>query len=39
MPGEMIAAEAIAYLEKVRAGGANISGCSDLTLKTLKVII
>lgn len=38
MPGEIISAEAIAYLQEVLALGAMITGCSDTTLKTLKII-
>jgi arginine/lysine/ornithine decarboxylase len=38
MPGELITAEAIDYLEQVIASGGTITGCSDPTLQTLKVI-
>jgi arginine/lysine/ornithine decarboxylase len=38
MPGEAIAPEAIDYLRQVLALGGTITGCSDPTLKTLKVI-
>ncbi|MBE9168929.1 aminotransferase class I/II-fold pyridoxal phosphate-dependent enzyme [Pleurocapsales cyanobacterium LEGE 06147] len=38
MPGEAIAPEAIDYLQQVLVLGGTITGCSDPTLKTLKVI-
>ncbi len=38
MPGEVITEEAIAYLKQVLALGGNITGCSDPTLLTFKVI-
>lgn len=38
MPGEVITQEAIAYLENLSALDADITGCSDFTLKTLKVV-
>ncbi|MEL7038158.1 MAG: aminotransferase class I/II-fold pyridoxal phosphate-dependent enzyme [Cyanobacteria bacterium J06592_8] len=37
MPGEEITAEAIAYLQRVLAVGATLTGCSDPTLQTLKI--
>ena len=39
MPGEAIAPEAIDYLQQVLALGDMITGCSDPSLKTLKVVI
>ena len=38
MPGEMINPAAIEYLQQVLALGGSITGCSDPTLKTLKVV-
>jgi len=38
MPGEMINPAAIEYLQQVLILGGNISGCTDSTLKTLKVV-
>jgi arginine decarboxylase len=38
MPGEAIAPEVIEYLQQVTALGARITGCSDTSLKTLKVV-
>ena len=38
MPGEAISSEAIDYLQQVIASGVSITGCSDSTLKTLKVL-
>lgn len=38
MPGEVITADAIAYLQQVLALGSAITGCSDRTLKTLRVV-
>ena len=38
MPGERIEQDTIEYLEKVQSLGGNITGCSDRTLKTLKVV-
>jgi len=38
MPGEVITEEAIAYLENLFALDASITGCSDFSLKTLKVV-
>lgn len=39
MPGEAITSDAVEYLRQVVALGATITGCSDSTLKTLKVIL
>ena len=38
MPGEIITIGVINYLQKVLASGGVISGCSDSTLATIKVI-
>lgn len=38
IPGEEIQPATIEYLQKVHSLGANITGCSDRTLKTLKVV-
>lgn len=38
MPGEMINPAAIEYLQYVLRLGGNITGCSDSSLKTLKVV-
>ena len=38
VPGEVITSEALEYLEQVRNFGGAIAGCSDSTLKTLKVV-
>jgi len=38
MPGEIITTGVINYLQKVLASGGVISGCSDPTLATIKVI-
>ncbi|NEO33363.1 MAG: aminotransferase class I/II-fold pyridoxal phosphate-dependent enzyme [Symploca sp. SIO3C6] len=38
MPGEIIAPAAIEYLQQVLALGGSITGCSDPTLKTIKVV-
>ncbi|HEY9666361.1 MAG TPA: aminotransferase class I/II-fold pyridoxal phosphate-dependent enzyme [Coleofasciculaceae cyanobacterium] len=38
MPGEIINPAAIEYLQQVLNLGGNITGCSDPTLKTLKVV-
>ncbi|MBD2074815.1 aminotransferase class I/II-fold pyridoxal phosphate-dependent enzyme [Phormidium sp. FACHB-592] len=38
MPGEVVTAAAIAHLQAILALGGTISGCTDLTLKTLKVV-
>jgi arginine decarboxylase len=39
MPGEIITANAIAYLQQILAMGGMISGCADTSLKSLKVVI
>lgn len=39
MPGEQITPAAIEYLQQIIKLGGSITGCSDRTLKTLKVII
>ncbi len=38
MPGEAIAPNALDYLQQILALGGNITGCSDRTLKTLRVL-
>jgi arginine/lysine/ornithine decarboxylase len=38
LPGEVVSAAAIAHLQAILALGGTISGCADLTLKTLKVV-
>ena len=38
MPGEVITAAAIAYLQTILAIGGTISGCADPSLKTLQVV-
>ena len=38
MPGEIITSEAIDYLQQVLALGGTITGCSDPSLETIKVI-
>ncbi|MEG3878033.1 aminotransferase class I/II-fold pyridoxal phosphate-dependent enzyme [Microcoleus sp. herbarium7] len=38
MPGEIITREALEYLQQILAGGGKITGCSDPTLQTLKVV-
>ena len=38
MPGEIIASEAIDYLQQVLDSGGIITGCSDPTLKTIQVM-
>ncbi|MBD2034423.1 aminotransferase class I/II-fold pyridoxal phosphate-dependent enzyme [Leptolyngbya sp. FACHB-321] len=38
MPGEVVTATAIAHLQAILALGGTMSGCADLTLKTLKVV-
>ncbi|NEP02051.1 MAG: aminotransferase class I/II-fold pyridoxal phosphate-dependent enzyme [Symploca sp. SIO2E9] len=38
MPGEIIAPAAIEYLQQVLALGGSITGCSDPTLKSIKVV-
>ncbi len=38
MPGEIITAEAVDYLQQVLTAGGKITGCSDPGLQTLKVV-
>ncbi|MBF2048366.1 MAG: aminotransferase class I/II-fold pyridoxal phosphate-dependent enzyme [Elainella sp. C42_A2020_010] len=38
LPGELITAEAVAYLRQILASGGILSGCADPTLDTLRVI-
>ncbi|MBW4576774.1 MAG: aminotransferase class I/II-fold pyridoxal phosphate-dependent enzyme [Aphanothece sp. CMT-3BRIN-NPC111] len=38
MPGEVITPAAIQYLQQILSLGGNITGCSDPSLKTLKVV-
>ena len=38
MPGEKISASSLIFLEQVLAAGGTITGCSDTSLKTLKVV-
>ncbi|MCT7980551.1 aminotransferase class I/II-fold pyridoxal phosphate-dependent enzyme [Laspinema olomoucense] len=38
MPSEVITLEAVAYLQQVLAQGGILTGCSDRTLTTLKVV-
>jgi arginine/lysine/ornithine decarboxylase len=38
MPGEMINPAALEYLQQVLRLGGSITGCSDPSLKTLKVV-
>jgi arginine/lysine/ornithine decarboxylase len=38
LPGEAIAPAALDYLQQVLALGGSITGCSDLTLQTFKVV-
>nr|MBE9165091.1 arginine decarboxylase [Tychonema sp. LEGE 06208] len=38
MPGEIITPEALDYLQQVLAAGGQITGCSDRSLQTLKVV-
>ncbi len=38
LPGEWITAEAIAYLQAVKASGGLVTGCADATLTTLQVL-
>ncbi|MBI4783456.1 MAG: aminotransferase class I/II-fold pyridoxal phosphate-dependent enzyme [Oscillatoriophycideae cyanobacterium NC_groundwater_1537_Pr4_S-0.65um_50_18] len=37
-PGEMITAEAIAYLQQILALGGVLTGCADVDLRTLKIV-
>ena len=38
MPGEIITQQALEYLQQILAGGGKITGCSDPSLQTLKVV-
>jgi arginine/lysine/ornithine decarboxylase len=38
MPGEIITREAVDYLQQVLTAGGKITGCSDRSLQTLKVV-
>lgn len=38
LPGEIITAEAIAYLQAVLSAGGIVSGCADLSLETVRVV-
>ena len=38
MPGEIITAEAIEYLQQILVAGGTITGCNDPTLNTIQVI-
>jgi arginine/lysine/ornithine decarboxylase len=38
LPGEVITTEAIEYLQKVLAAGGIVTGCTDLSLETLKIV-
>jgi arginine decarboxylase len=38
MPGEIITEDAIIYLQKIKASGGFMTGCSDANLQTLKVV-
>ncbi len=38
MPGEIITQEALQYLQQVLSDGGKITGCSDPSLQTLKVV-
>lgn len=38
MPGEVITKSVLEYLQQIQAMGASISGCNDISLKTLKVV-
>jgi arginine/lysine/ornithine decarboxylase len=38
MPGEIITPEAVDYLQQVLTAGGKITGCSDRSLQTLKVV-
>jgi arginine decarboxylase len=38
LPGEVITAEAIEYLQKVLAAGGIVAGCTDSTLNTLSIV-
>jgi arginine decarboxylase len=38
MPGEIITSKALEYLQQILADGGKITGCSDPSLQTLKVV-
>ncbi|HYW22031.1 MAG TPA: aminotransferase class I/II-fold pyridoxal phosphate-dependent enzyme [Nodularia sp. (in: cyanobacteria)] len=38
MPGELITQAALEYLQQIQSMGGFISGCADISLKTLKVV-
>ncbi|MBN3894663.1 MAG: aminotransferase class I/II-fold pyridoxal phosphate-dependent enzyme [Nostoc sp. NOS(2021)] len=38
MPGEVITKSVLNYLQQIQATGGFISGCNDISLKTLKVV-
>jgi arginine decarboxylase len=38
MPGEIITQDAVNYLQKIKASGGFITGCSDTNFQTLKVV-
>lgn len=38
MPGEVITKSVLEYLQQIQAMGASISGCNDISLKSLKVV-
>ena len=38
MPGEVITAKAVNYLQQVLASGGTITGCNDSTLETIQVL-
>jgi len=38
LPGEVVTAEAVSYLQQVQAQGGVISGCADETLATLRIV-
>ncbi|MEG4638694.1 aminotransferase class I/II-fold pyridoxal phosphate-dependent enzyme [Microcoleus sp. Aus8_D4] len=38
MPGEIITSKALEYLQQILAAGGKITGCSDPSLQTLKVV-
>ncbi|MGB3265406.1 MAG: aminotransferase class I/II-fold pyridoxal phosphate-dependent enzyme [Microcoleus sp.] len=38
MPGEIITPQALDYLQQILAAGGKITGCSDRSLQTLKVV-
>jgi arginine/lysine/ornithine decarboxylase len=38
LPGEVVSEEALDYLMAVLQAGGSVMGCSDATLKTLRVL-